>query len=238
MSTYDDVTEWPLNTAAALCIGLDLALHADYSFMTVGGVWLHNGRSTIGVVDMKQFHLGCPLEEVADYAVATANNLPNSKLQICFDGSNNSAFSGILAQRFGVKSPNHLISCPITNAAEHANQPQLMQISLHGQRAAIRRWPTSKKALVEELAAEIAAQTILFGKVGDWEIMNDELSTLARQVSEKSNFVTYAAQPGKHDDAPMSAALCLFGLRYASGLIRQRRVTRPRAPRFDQRAWT
>jgi hypothetical protein len=187
---------------------------------------------------MKQFPQGCPLEEVADYVVAVANRLPNSKLQICFDGSNNSAFSGILAQRFGTKSPNHLISCSITNSAEHATQPQLMQISLHGQRSAIRRWSTSKKALVEELAAEISAQTVLFGKAGDWEIMSDELSTLSRQVSEKTNSVTYSAQPGRHDDGPMAAALLLFGLRYASGLVRNHRVSRPRRPRYSSLAWT
>lgn len=225
-----------MSAAKGVAIGLDIGIHADNSFMTVGGVWTHTGSQTIGVVAMKMFELNTPLEEVADHVAAVASNLPNPI--ICFDASQNSAFSGILASRFGSKPQNHLIACTITAAHEHAAQPQLMPISLHGQRGAIRRWSLSKKQMVEELAAEIEANTIRFAQTGDWEAMRDQLVTLNRTVRQ-SGAVTYSAAPGQHDDGPMSAATLLFGLRYALGLgMNRRRIARPRAPVPSRLAWT
>jgi hypothetical protein len=236
LSSHDDSpASWPLSAARGVCIGLDIGIHADNAFMTIGGVWPHAGRLTIGVVDMKMFELNTPLEEVADHVAAVARGLPNPL--ICFDASQNSAFSGVLANRFG-KPQNHLIACTITAAHEHAAQPQLMPISLHGQRAAIRRWGLSKKQLVEELAAEIEANSIRFAQAGDWEVMRDQLVTLNRTVRQ-SGAVTYSAAPGQHDDGPMSASLLLFGLRYAFGLgLNRRRVARPRQPAPGPMAWT
>jgi hypothetical protein len=72
-------------------------------------------------------------------------------------------------------------------------------------------------------------------RVGDWETLHDELSTMERNV-RASGSAFYTAPAGKHDDLVMALALSVFGCRR---LGRQAaRPSRPPRPRISSAAWT
>ena len=60
-----DPATWSRTAASAFIIGLDVGMHADHCALALAGVW-PLAPPTIGIVDVKQFPLGTPLEEVAD----------------------------------------------------------------------------------------------------------------------------------------------------------------------------
>lgn len=111
-----DPSEWPLSAASSIVIGVDVAFSSDgdHSAMVVGGTWKENGRSVVGIRDIRQFERGYPADELADAIALTARGYGNPK--VVFDASNNSAFASILAARFPVNPANHLVAGVITSA--------------------------------------------------------------------------------------------------------------------------
>ena len=97
-----DPATWSRTAASAFIIGLDVGMHADHCALVLAGVW-PLAPPTIGIVAVKQFPLGTPLEEVAD-EVAQAVRENRSKAVV--DSTNNSAFVGMLAAR--LPQPSHL----------------------------------------------------------------------------------------------------------------------------------
>lgn len=230
-ASHLDPTQWPRHTASAIWLGLDIGLSQDHSALVAAGAWQTGGRSTIGVFDSRQFPIGTPLDEVADFAADAARRLG---ARIIFDASNNSAFASILAARIGRDPQNAIIAGVISNAGDNAAQPVPMQLSLGGLRSAIPRWTLSKRELIESVAAEIDSGTLRFGRVGDWEALRDELGAMERIVRQ-SGSVAYSAPVGKHDDMVMALALAAFGLRRVGSPVRHRGSRRPE---YDTRAWT
>jgi hypothetical protein len=229
-----DPSEWPLAAAGSLVIGADVAFSTtgDHSSLVVGGTWLENGRSVIGIREIRQFERGFPADELADAIAMTARGLGSPR--VIFDASNNSAFASVLAARFPVNPANHLVGGVITNAGEHASQPTPFNISLLGQRAVIPRWTLSKRELVESVSAELDNKSLKLTKTGDWEVLRDELTSLERIV-KASGSATYSAPDGRHDDVVMALTLCVFGLRRIGAPARK--VARPRREKFSSLAW-
>ena len=232
MTDANDPANWPIISAKALCIGLDLGFAQDHSALIVGGVW-HNGvRSVIGVRNIVQFPLGTPAEEVAD-TIAELSRAYGS-CRVIFDGSNNSAFASILAARFPHNPANYLIAGVITNAADHAAQPTAFQVSLMGQRCVIPRWTLSKRELVESVSAEMDANTLKISHTNGWEALKGELASMERTVRQ-SGSVSYSAPSGQHDDLVMALALCLFGLRRVGSPARRQATSQKK--KFSNLAW-
>ena len=203
----------------------------DHSALVVGGVW-PEANHAIGIVEIKQFPLGTPLQDVATAAAEMAQTY---RARIACDTSNNSAFPSILAPMLGNRPADRLVASVITNALTHATAPTPMILTLAGQRVGIARWTLSKRELIEAIGAEIGAGSLRFGKAGDWKLLRDELSALEREVRQ-SGSVSYAAPAGKHDDLVSALTLCLFGVR-RFGSIQVRRPSPPRAaPSWA--AWT
>jgi hypothetical protein len=217
-----DPSTWSRSAAASFVVGLDVGMHADHSALVLAGVW-PQAMNAIGVAYIKQLPLGLALEEVADAAALVARE---ARASIIVDATNNSAFVGVLAARLPQPAVNHLIAAAITNALSHAAQPQPMQIAVGGLRSAVRRWTLSKSELIESIAAELGANTLRMSKVGDWEVLQEELSAMERTV-RASGSASYSAPAGKHDDLVMALSLAIFGCR---------RFGRPTLPRSIARA--
>ena len=232
MTIQTSPEKWPWSTAQAAVCGLDIGLAQDHSTLITAGAWQSGARSIIGVKGIKQFPIGMPLDEVADFTVETARGLG---ARVVFDCSNNSAFASILAGRFGSNPANVLVAGVITNAADHAAMPTPMMLSVGGLKSAIPRWTLSKRELIECVAAESDGGTLRTGKSGDWEVLREELSSMERTV-RASGSVAYSAPSGKHDDLIMALALAVFGLRRIGGAVTRRRARR-REP-FGVGAWT
>ena len=229
-SSVDPAT-WDRQSASAFVLGLDIGMHADHSALVLAGLWPFSG-SMIGVVDMKRFELGTPLEEVADEAAGRARD---SRAMIVVDASNNSAFVALLAARLPQPPANWLTAAAITGALGHAAQPTPMAVSIGALRAAVPRWTLSKSELIEQVDAEMRMKTLMITASGAWELLQDELSTLERVV-RASGSAAYSAPPGKHDDLVMALALSVFGCRR---LGRQAvRSSRPPRSHISSAAWT
>lgn len=231
--TYDpkNPATWSLFGASHFVLGLDIGLMQDHSALVVAGVW-PEANHAVGVVEIKQFPLGTPLQEVASAAAKLAEQY---RARVVCDTSNNSAFPSILAPMLGGRPSDRLVAGVITNALTHATTPMPMLLTLSGQRAAIARWTLSKRELIEAVGAEMGAGSLRFGRTGDWEVLRDELNALEREVRQ-SGSVSYAAPPGKHDDLVSALALCLFGLRrFARPQLRQ---VGPRRRAPSAAAWT
>jgi hypothetical protein len=125
-------------------------MHADHSAFVLAGVW-PQASDAIGVVDIKQFALGTPFEDVADVVATVARD---NRATVVFDSTNNSAFAGVLAARLPQPAVNWLIAA----AMSHAAQPTRMPIAIGGLNSAVRRWTLSKGELVETIAAELGQQ--------------------------------------------------------------------------------
>ena len=82
-----DPATWPLPAASGRILGIDVGLHADHSALALAGVW----GALMGVVRVKQFALGTPLEMVADEVAKVARE---NRATIVVDASNNAAFVG------------------------------------------------------------------------------------------------------------------------------------------------
>jgi hypothetical protein len=225
--TYDpkDPATWSLFGASHFVLGLDVGLMQDHSALVAGGVW-PEANHAVGIVEIKQFPLGTPLQDVASSAAELAQQY---RARIVCDTSNNSAFPSILAPMLGGRPSDHLVAGVITNALTHATSPTPMILTLAGQRVGIPRWTLSKRELIEAIGAEIGAGSLRFGKAGDWEVLRDELNTLEREVRQ-SGFVGYGAPTGKHDDLVSALALCLFGLRRFGRMQVRRAGPRRTAP--------
>jgi hypothetical protein len=145
-----DPSTWSGFAASSFVVGLDIGMHADHSAFVLAGVW-PQASGAIGVVDIKQFALGTPFEDVA-----TVDR--DNRATVVFDSTNNSAFAGALAA--GLLSPavKWLIAAAITSAMSHAAQPTRMPIAIGGLKGAVRRWTLSKSELVETIAAELGQQ--------------------------------------------------------------------------------
>ena len=223
---------WPWSAATAAVLGLDIGLAQDHSALITAGAWQSGARSIIGVKGVRQFPLGMPLDEVADFTAETARAM---HARVVFDCSNNSAFASILATRFGSNPANSLVAGVITNAGDHAAMPTPMMLSVGGLKSAIPRWTLSKRELIECVSAEIDGGTLRMGRTGDWEALRDELGSMERTV-RASGSVAYSAPSGKHDDMVLALALAVFGLRRIGGAATRRRARR-REP-FGVGAWT
>ncbi|MGA3340872.1 MAG: hypothetical protein ABSD11_09625 [Methylocella sp.] len=232
MTIQTSPENWPWSTVQAAVCGLDIRLAQDHSALITAGAWQSGARSIIGVKGIKQFPIGMPLDEVADFAAETARGLG---ARVVFDCSNNSAFASILAARFGSNPANVLVAGVITNAGDHAAMPTPMMLSVGGLKSAIPRWTLSKRELIECVSAESDGGTLRTGKCGDWEALREELSSMERTV-RASGSVAYSAPSGKHDDLIMALALAVFGLRRIGGAASRRRARR-REP-FGVGAWT
>jgi hypothetical protein len=88
-----DPSTWGRFAASSFVVGLDIGMHADHSALVLAGVW-PQAADAIGVVDIKQFRLGTPLEDVADEAAKVSHD---DRATVVFDSTNNSAFAGVLA---------------------------------------------------------------------------------------------------------------------------------------------
>jgi hypothetical protein len=207
--SYDpnDPSSWSRTAGQGFTIGLDLGFANDHSALVVGGVW-PQAQSAIGIFDVQQLPLGTPMNDVADLAADLARQY---SARIIADLSNNSAFAALLAARLGRNPANHMVAAVITGADSHATMPTPMPVSLGGVRAAVPRWSLSKPELVETVSAEIDNGSLRIGKVGDWEKLRDELTTMEREV-RRSGAVAYSAPLGKHDDLVLALALCVFWL--------------------------
>lgn len=223
---------WSRTAASTMWIAVDVGLMQDHSAFVVAGVWPQAG-SAIGVIDIKRFPLGFPLEDFAD-EVAAAARLHQAKVIV--DASNNSAFVGMLAQRLPTPAANHIIAAAITSAMGHAAQPTPMAISLGGLRSAVPRWTLSKSELVQNVAAELTNKSLRLAKVGEWEALQAELLGMEQTV-RASGTSAYAAPPGQHDDLVMALALAVFACRSVGGIV-QRRSTLHRGARVSSAAWT
>jgi hypothetical protein len=230
-----DPSLWALAAAHSIVIGVDVAFATggDHSAMIVGGVWLENGRSVIGVIEIVQFPTGTTADELADTIASTARKYGNPR--VVFDASNNSAFASILAARFPTNPSNYLVGAAITGAAEHAAQPTPFPVSLLGQKTIVPRWTLSKRELIESVSAELDNKSLKLGMVGDWEALRDEFAVMERVVNAAGT-VRYSAPAGKKDDMILALSLCVFGLRRIGAPIR--RVNRPRRERPGSLAWT
>jgi hypothetical protein len=226
-----DPATWDKQSASAFVLGLDIGMHADHSALVLAGLWPFSG-SMIGVVDMKRFELGTPLEEVADEAAGLARS---NRAMIVVDASNNSAFVALMAARLPQPPANWLTAAAITGALGHAAQPTPMAVSIGLLRAAVPRWTLSKSELIEQVDAEMRMKTLKITTSGAWELLQDELSTLERVV-RASGSASFAAPLGKHDDLVMALALSVFGCRRL-GRRSNRRSSAPR-PRISPMAWT
>jgi hypothetical protein len=203
-----DPSTWDRWGATAFILGVDVGMHSDHSTFVLGGVWPMAGHA-IGVIDVKQFPLGTPLEMVADDCVKVARE---NQAKIVVDASNNSAFFGVLAARLPQPAVNHLVAATIVSMAAHASQPTPMAIAIGGLASAVTRWTLSKSELIETLGAELGAKLIRVARVGDWELLQDELATMERTV-RASGSASYSAPSGKHDDLVMALSLAVFGCR-------------------------
>jgi hypothetical protein len=226
-----DPSTWSPLAASSFVVGLDVGMHADHSAFVLAGVW-PQASDAIGVVDIRRFPLGTPLEHVADEVASVARD---SRATVVVDSTNNSAFAGVLAARLPQPAVNWLIATAITSALSHAAQPTPMPIAIGGLKSAVRRWTLSKGELIETIAAELGNNSLRIARAGDWEVLQEELSTMERNV-RASGSAFYSAPPGKHDDLVMALALCAFGCRR---LGRQpARSSRPPRPRISSAAWT
>jgi hypothetical protein len=230
-----DPSNWPAYSAKSIVLGVDVAFSStgDHSAMVVGGVWIENGRSIIGIQQIRQFERGFPADDLADVVAAKARDCGNPR--VVFDASNNSAFASILAARFPSNPANHMVAGVITSAAEHAVQPTPFNLSLLGQKAVIPRWSLSKRELVESVSAELDNKSLKLTRSGDCETLRAELIAMERTV-KASGAATYAAPAGRHDDTVMALTLCVFGLRRIGAPARK--VHRQRRPVPSVLAWT
>jgi hypothetical protein len=203
-----DPSTWSSQAASSLVIGLDVGMHADHCALVLAGVW-PLAPPTIGIVDVKQFPLGTPLEEVAD---EVAQAVRENRAKAVVDSTNNSAFVGMLAARLPQPAVNHLVAAAITGALTHAAQPTPMLIAIGGVRSAVRRWTLSKSELVETIAAELGNNSLRIARIGDWEVLQQELTTMERNV-RASGSAFYSSPTGKHDDLVMALSLAVFGCR-------------------------
>jgi hypothetical protein len=226
-----DPATWDKHSASAFVIGLDVGMHADHSALVLAGLWPFAG-AVIGVVDMKRFELGTPLEEVADEAARQGRD---NRAMIVVDASNNSAFVALLAARLPQPTANWLTAAAITGAFNHAAQPTPMPIAIGNLRAAVPRWTLSKSELIEQVDAEMRMKALKIAKSGAWEDLQDELSTLERVV-RASGSASFSAPSGKHDDLVMALALSVFGCRRL-GRHADRRSRLPRS-RISSLGWT
>jgi hypothetical protein len=151
------------------------------------------------------------------------------------DATNNSAFAGVLAARLPQPAVNWLIAAAITSALSHAAQPTPMPIAIGGLKSAVRRWTLSKSELLETIAAELGNNSLRIARSGDWEILQQELSTMERAV-RASGSAFYSAPAGKHDDLVMALSLVVFGCRRLGSQSARR--SRPPRPRVSSAAWT
>src|ERR1700727_2300105 len=109
---------WSRRAASGFVVGLDGGMPADHCALVLAGVW-PLAPPTIGIVDVKQFPLGTPLEEVAD---EVAQAVRENRAKAVVDSTNNSAFVGMLAARPPRPAVNHLVAAAITGAITHAAQ--------------------------------------------------------------------------------------------------------------------
>jgi hypothetical protein len=227
-----DPSTWDKYAASGFVVGLDVGIQADHSALVLAGVW-PGAQNVIGVVDIKRFPLGEPLETVADEAAKIARE---NRARVVFDVSNNSAFAGVLAARMPRGAENFIVGAAITNAAAHAMQPTPMLVTVAGQRAAVRRWTLSKAELVETVAAEFGAKSLSLARAGDWELLHDELIGMERTI-RASGSASYGAPAGKHDDLVMALALSAWGCRrFEPAHGGRARISSRRAP--SALAWT
>jgi hypothetical protein len=203
-----DPSTWSRSAASAFIIGLDVGMHADHSALALAGVW-PLAPPTIGIVDVKQFPLGTPLEEVAD---EVAQAVRENRAKAVVDSTNNSAFVGMLAARLPLPAINHLVAAAITGALTHAALPTPMLIAIGGVGSAVQRWTLSKSELIETIAAEMSGNSLRIARTGDWEVLQAELQAMERTV-RASGSASYSAPPGKHDDLLMALSLAVFGCR-------------------------
>jgi hypothetical protein len=226
-----DPSTWPRLSASNFIVGLDVGMHADHSAFVLAGVW-PQASDAIAVIDVKQFPLGIPLEDVADQVSTVARD---NRATVVVDSTNNSAFAGVLAARLPQPAVNWLITAAITSALSHAAQPTPMLIAIGGLRSAVRRWTLSKGELVETIAAELGNNSLRIARIGDWEILQQELSTIERTV-RASGSASYSAPPGKHDDLVMALSLAVFGCRRLGRPVPLRRNSIRK--RVSSLAWT
>jgi hypothetical protein len=161
-----DPSTWSKFAASSFVVGLDVGMHAAHSAFVLAGVW-PEASDAIGVVDVKQFALGTPFEDVADVVATVARD---NRATVVFDSTNNSAFAGVLAARLPQPAVNWLIAAAMTSALSHAAQPTPMPIAIGGLKSAVRRWTLSKSELVETIAAELGKNSLRIARVGDWEV--------------------------------------------------------------------
>jgi hypothetical protein len=225
-----DPSTWGRLAASSFTVGLDVGIHADHSAFVLAGVW-PQASNAIGVVDIKQFSLETPLEEVADQVAAVARD---NRATVVFDSTNNSAFAGVLAARLPQPAVNWLVAAAITSALSHAAQPTPMPIAIGGLKSAVRRWTLSKAELVESIAAELGNGSLRIARRGDWEALQNELRAMERTVRVSGSTV-YSAPSGKHDDLVMALSLAVFGgRRLGQPVVLRRSIAR----RFSSLAWT
>ena len=83
-----------------------------------------------------------------------------------------------------------------------------MPIAIGGLKSAVRRWTLSKGELVETIAAELGNNSLPIARIGDREVLQEELSTMERSV-RASGSIFYSAPPGRHDDLVMALSLAV-----------------------------
>jgi hypothetical protein len=227
-----DPATWARASASLFIIGVDLGLMQDHSAKVVAGCWPNTLGQPIGLIDIKQYPIGFPLDTLADEVAADLRKYPNSRC--IFDATNNSAWAGTLANRVP-RPAQRIIGAVWTNADSHAAQPQTMIVSVAGHSTAIHRWTLSKRDAFYELAAELDAKTLRIGNTGDRDALITELKGIQAHL-RASGTIVIGAPEGKHDDLVSGTCLCTFGCRRLGGVSRPRRIIRRERPNVA--GWT
>jgi len=223
---------WSWYAAVNRIIGLDIAAFKDHCAMVRIGMWrTATGSTTIGVVDIKQWDVGEPLDNVAEQVVALAQQFG---CRIVADASNNAGMLNLIAGRLS-NAPNQLIATQITSAAEHAAAPSATPLAFSGKQIFIARYGVSKSALISELSVSLEHHSLHIAQTGDWQVLQRELDDNEAKA-RASGSMAYSAPSGKTDDVVMALALGLWGVQRLGGQAVGRRHVRKPMPGVA--AWT
>ena len=85
-----------------------------------------------------------------------------------------------------------------------------MPIAIGSLKSAV-RWMLSKSELIisETIVAELGNNSLCIARVGDWEVLQGEFSTMER-ILRASGLASYSAPSGKYDDPVMAVGLAIF----------------------------
>ena len=224
---HDDPSTWLIGATLATWVAVDVGFAVDHSALVGLGVW-PGTRGTIGVVQIRRFPLRTPLDEVAAEVRELADEL---RARVAVDVRGNSAFAGQLAASM---PHGRVVGVSVSAALAHAPQPTPLVFG----RAALPVFQLSKKQAYEELVAEVERRSVKVARVGDHELLREELAQLQGH-KKQSGYVAYEAPPGRHDDLADALMIGVWAARrFGADVSRVRTQTGARRAPFSSLAWT